>query len=598
MKRSTAAYACIYQYGALAPITNAEVVRDQLLAGHRFGNKLREIEQERRKLNEINLVRLFPEVGRLYDIAEKAKVAKNAKEAEIKAKKAKERTTKISEEDSEAFRELKKAAAAAWAAHSDVRTPAYRSETFKNDPETLAIAERTKALQKQAYAESPAFWGTKVAVIKSLEQMHKGAPPQFQRWSGNGRLAVQLQRVTKTIKQGLPANELPLGRCKLVKMLAVPPEAFSRKKKFFPLQYSQVTLRVGTDENGQPITAIFPIRIHKPFPPDAVIKWIYVHMRTYGTQTRWYVSFSLTTTAPVRKPRAAEGHDTTVGVDVGWRLTERGLRVATWKSTAPINRQLVEKLAADSACDYWVDAEGTSGMLVLPAERISAWPHIDGLISTRDRVFNEIKEQLLAWIQGPAPKTLPEWFAERTKHLHLSRSPSRLFALVMYWKENRFHGDDVIFGAMTQWAETDAHIYDWYANKRRKMLNWRDKTYRCFAKTLAESFGQAAVEAIDWAALQKTPGIDQKPTPHAVKVYKRISAVGRLISYIDEIMPTVYTKAKMTTQRCNACGKVEKFDTNADVIHVCSHCGESWDQDDNAAGNLRDQATGVLEEVA
>ena len=44
--------------------------------------------------------------------------------------------------------------------------------------------------------------------------------------------------------------------------------------------------------------------------------------------------------------------------------------------------------------------------------------------------------------------------------------------------------------------------------------------------------------------------------------------------------------AANTTRDCSVCGHRETWDQATEVVHTCSACGETWDQDASAAVNL------------
>ena len=47
-----------------------------------------------------------------------------------------------------------------------------------------------------------------------------------------------------------------------------------------------------------------------------------------------------------------------------------------------------------------------------------------------------------------------------------------------------------------------------------------------------------------------------------------------------------FVKAKNNTQRCSFCGTLNNFNAAKELVHTCTECGETWDQDGNNVVNI------------
>jgi hypothetical protein len=86
-----------------------------------------------------------------------------------------------------------------------------------------------------------------------------------------------------------------------------------------------VRMRAGTVD-GQPQWIDIPVQAHRWLPADAEI----LNARLTVDRVAARLSARMSITARIGSPTAAAG---AALADLGWRDTERGIRVATWRST-------------------------------------------------------------------------------------------------------------------------------------------------------------------------------------------------------------------------------------------------------------------------
>src|SRR6185295_8157008 len=105
-----------------------------------------------------------------------------------------------------------------------------------------------------------------------------------------------------------------------------------------------------------------------------------------------------------------------VGIDMGWRKVDQGLRVAAWHGS-----------------------DGDQGTLILPQKLLDKAAYSERLRSIRDTIFNDVRDRLATWLSANAD-IVPLWLKEATESIRQWRSQSRLAATVLRWRENRFTG--------------------------------------------------------------------------------------------------------------------------------------------------------------
>lgn len=538
----------IYSYGASEPRTNLNVVNEQLLLAHRYWNTLVEIDRRRRQNSDELLARECPPLAAVEQQIAATEAEKQALDDEIGYRNARERRKRATADEQARMRDVKQRLAALYSERKALRA----TEFERLRPLLDEIEAQSKEEFKAAYRNSGLYWGTYNAINQSAKYMRKGAPPKFRRLGlrelpERGRVAIQLQN-GRTVSEIL--------RCEN-RILQIEPTADGEG-------YTTVRMRVGS-ENREPVWAEFGVKFHRPL-PAAKIKWAYLHREQHGDDVEWKVSFVLSRESGWQKSDLKDSG--AVGVDVGWRRLTGGLRVA-----------------------YWVGSDGERGELILPTKDLRRWAKADELRSIRGREFDVAQAALIKWLS--ARSDVPEWLIEKTTALPLWKSTKRLEMVVAYWREHRFAGDEEVFPRMEAWRKQSKHLHDWELNQRRKAVNWRDDVYRKFAAKLRRRYNAIHVEDCDWSQLKRRKPRESNETDGGVKEYMDLASPGRLIQLLCETAATpIKVPAEYTTMRCHLCGELSGERDREQLYHTCTYCGESWDQDRNAAINLLNATEG------
>jgi transposase len=550
----------VYRYGLLAPTENAHLVGEQMWLAHRYQNTLIEIERARRAALRAVYV-AHGDVAAMTAVcqAATAEVARLYRDA--KAARSQSRKRQIPSEIGDALKVAKEASREAQARLRAARL------AIKTDPSVVAsreqIEERAAWLRRNARAYCGVYWGTYLGIESAVSQtakmpLYDGSEPndpRFSRWEHEGTVGVQLQGGLA----GAGAMRCDDTRLR-IEVGTAPKGVDPTSRRSATRRYMVLAMRVDSD-GRDPVWARWPMKMHRPLPDDAVIKWAHVHRRRRGPHDEWSVTLTIETSAA--RPAAPTG---AVGIDLGWRsLDTDGIRVAAWHGS-----------------------DGRSGTLVLSEWDLSRLEKANDLRSIRDKKFDAARAALSTWLENAC---VPAWFHEATAHLVQWKSIERLMGLVRRWKGSRFGGDDAAYEALEAWRYNDHHLWAWEAHQRVRALRNRREIYRVFAARMAREYHTVVLEDWNISKIAKRPAVDEETVADGNKnsrTARQSVAVSELRLALTHAFGARVEKVPcaFTTRDCHACGSVESWDQAAELVHTCSSCGVVWDQDANAAQNL------------
>lgn len=556
-KRAPSLPSRIYAYPARIAKEDRDRCMDILFKAHQYRNQLVQFELERRKRVEGLLRELSEDLVKIDREIAEGEADKEAIYHTIRRKNSKQRERKVSKEDKARYEAAKKKLRLAYTQRKKIRGAIFKTDAFK---EQAKVFEALKsAAVRKARSECGVYWGTYLQVEEARRKDHKGEPPQFCRFEKEGKLAVQFQK-------GALVDDVTNGQDTRLR-ISFDGNAITSSKKN-PWRSGQI--RIGSD-GAKPIWATFHVRLSRPLPPGARLKWAWLVARRVGTTIKW--SFQVVCSQeswPEKPDRAKKG---LVGIDVGWRARSNGdLRIAAW-----------------------VGDDGKRGEVIIPAWRLQKHRHARSLESIRKRLFNEAMAKLTAWMRTA---TLPEWFKEETATIDQWKSMNRLARLILHWRDQRFAGDETIYealdGGKLAWRLTDKHLMEWAAFERHQFQNWRKNHYRHVAKELGARYRTAHIESVDWQKIEELPDVLDESAEHErqrLKDYKRDASVSYFNDAVKMMVVNVdKVEAKHTTSTCYHCGGQCDWD-HIILHHTCEHCGKRWDQDFNAAENILRKAT-------
>lgn len=537
-----------YNYGAKTAIENWEAAREQFRKAHQYRNKLVELELARRRQTEELIKQLVPELSELTGKIDELTKIIDKQRAELKAKRQQSRKRVQDPEAVECLKQLKESRKPLYARLKELRKETFARQDIKDALQE--VEKQHRATHKQARKDCGVFWGTYLVVEKAAGAFRRGAPPQFRPWRGEGQLAVQIQK-------GMTFEKLTACNDQRLRL-----DLTSRPER---PTWAHLYLRVGSDEKRDPIFAVFPIKLHRQPPADALIKWVFVNRRIRAGQETITVTFSLARAAGWLNPDAATTG--AVGIDIGWRKVPEGLRVA-----------------------YWVDHAGQEGSLVLPQSRLEMLSKSEAIRSQRRLNFNDVMGFLLEAKQDGTPK--PAWWTEGTKSVHLWKSFRALAGFVRFW--SRQHADDFpekhqLLTQLVAWYTRDTHLWRYEEGLRAGFQSWRQDLFRRFAADMRRRYAKIGLENFKITKLNRLDlpeAEDAKSSDYREAI--RQASPGMLRRFLVEtVREPMLVDPAYTTKTCHVCEFVDKKLDAAAVLSVtCPNCEETHDQDRRAAFNL------------
>ena len=430
----------IYSYDSTGPIQGAECLTEQAYLGHRFYNKLVEIERERRAI--------FTEARRRHcpglDEAETDIEAMDAKIEAIREQigkgKASKRTRAV---DPVLALELKNLRAMKKPLYA--RLVALKAE-FKQmtDPANLEFKRRKEAIvgdrkldtgfvaatnievreqmltepewheawkmiargdaaavtaAKKARAENGLLGGATSDLIVDAftrAKLASKAPPTFHPWKGRGRVGVSVCA---------PVCQVMGGSLQL----SIAPLPLSTWASRSGRRHSDTTVTLRLGKGAPPV--VVPIKLDRPLPEGGSVRDAWISTDRVGTRNVFRVQITVAGGVawknPNRKP-VTTPREQAVAVNFGWSKQPGGLRVAYWRGTDGRSGEILipggppkaPKLRPDGRVRF--QKHSLLARLDFP----------DALRAIQDTHFNVAAKAL---IEARRELTLPEWIGRDGK---------------------------------------------------------------------------------------------------------------------------------------------------------------------------------------
>lgn len=607
----------VYKFALRPPTENADMVIEQLTLAARYQNKLVELERKRRA--ELRLV--MSAHGNLAELEEAAKMAAarcEALEDDIKA--AKKRREPVSIEM------MRERDAARLARRDTAKTFGEARAAYRKDLELKAKLKEVDAAalieQKAARAQCGVLWTTyllpEAAMAAAAKQpLYDGVKPndpRFQRFTGDGAVSVLIPNGQPVAWLEEPNRWIYFAPAADGPDRRIPGSKRSQKRRVL------LRMRIQSDASAKPIFASWPCLLHRPLPPGARVKRAIVTLTAHGPRTgdwakhiEWYLHLTLESDTPFERPGPDSevgmwGENSRVAIDLGWRqMPEGGFRIGT---------------AWDGGATWFLPLDAPSSLGTV-TQIASGLVKADELRGTRDRLFNEVRDELVkaseGWGQDGVPSA-PEWWPN---HLRLWTSPERLYRLIERMENAPTHGQRAFGGGvmtfdvsiprpwsgellerLRAWKLQDEHLWAWEAGQRLKTLRRRKDYYRCIARGLADRYQMLMLEQIDLQAtirIREVPGEGQHA---AARSNQFIVAPGELReALVNAFGPRrVFYVAGGTTHTCHVCKHLNTWSREELRINIltppCANCGHVEDQDVNAAKNIFDGLVVEAKDVA
>lgn len=373
-----------------------------------------------------------------------------------------------------------------------------------------ALEERRREAVKAARQNSGLYWGNYNAVVASYDRARQAALKRG--GTLHPRERTLRVRLTNQLQGGLSVPGLMSGMHSQVRI--DPPDP---RESRHPLLTA--TIFTGRDGAGRRMrrTVTWPIVLSRDFPPDAVIQEMIITRRELAGPWEWHAVFVCRVPADIAAPpprlmsRAA-------GVELGWRKTDDGLRVAVIASGRSVEAIYLPPLMVERLLRY------------------------DDIASQRHHARQELLLRLDAVNWDRAPPDL----ATRARMLLAERSQTGLFdedgkimlanqgqpvflatdimlrQFVAHWRQVNFLPE--LRDEACDVADEDRRL--WLARlSNAQTLRWRHDFYCVLATRLVAEHDVIGLRDLDWSTIARSAKDRFGPLPRRLRT---IAAPGEL----------------------------------------------------------------------
>lgn len=473
-------------------------------------------------------------------------------------------------------------------------------------PRLKSASEQLRADQKRLYkqycTDGDLYWATFNAVlehhktaVKMLNQKRaQGRPAQlrFHRWDGTGTIAVQLQRAADAPPRTPATIADPTGRWANVLMLPWhdPDGPWSTMTRAEQRRAGRIEARIRCGSSaGSPVWITVPLQAHRFLPADADITWAQLTL----TRTAGHIKARLAITAKVADPQPVPHNKATVAVHLGWRRTDTGTRVATWRADTPLT--IPEHLRAVVTADR----DRLAGTIVLPDSIIVRLDRHAETASVRALSLDSVRSKVADWLSehGPVPYRGSQIGAADVMRW---RSPARFAALAAEWRTAPPSDGAAIAGVLEMWRSADRKLWESSEHGRSRALGHRNDIYRQIAAAIVAQAAAVVVDdtniaAISYAAVERSDLPNDTQT--AIDRRRTHAAPGMLREALSaaatrDAVPVHTVNAAGLTRIHARCGHENPADDRYLTRPVpCDGCGATYDPDSSATWLMLQRAS-------
>lgn len=534
----------------------------------------------------------YPQVAAAEKILEDAQTAAATAAEAVSAQRVRQRTTRVSGAPAERLAAARAQVRQARRARREAIAAVRSQAKDRIGAAATELRDARRGLYRRYCQDGDLYWATyndvmshHIDAVKRIRQARAAGRParlRHRRFDGTGSIAVQLQR-----RAGDPARTPqvladPGGRYRNVLVLPwIEPSRWQAMSRAQQRQHGRVEVRFRCGAvGGDPVWVNVPVQQHRMLGADADI----IGARLTLTRTAGHLAARLTVTANLPEPaEIADGP--AVAIHLGWRDTDAGIQVASWRSTAPL------AIPPDMQSVILTDSGALTGTIVLPhriAERIS---RAAAMRSQRDLALETVRARLVAWLSEHGPVTDPG----RADHMLEAdtvrrwRSAARFAALAQAWRADPPAGGRQIADELECWRRADRALWERQEHGRGKASRNRDDLYRRVAAALCSAqVGEIVVDDTSIAVLAALPS--ELPAPVAAWAAQRrvAAAPGRLRAAITSAaasrgIPVSVVPAAGLSRIHARCGHDNSADDEGlGPPVVCRGCGASYDPDASA----------------
>lgn len=341
------------------------------------------------------------------------------------------------------------------------------AKKLENSEEIETMDAERHAAATDVKKRSALYWCNKDEVFQQYQTarvraMKDNVLLRFHRFEHEGKSTVR--------RSGGYAREDVFRSLEQITLKQVPQEAWDRSlgRKRKSLQWSELSMLI--NRTGSVLR--IPICLHRPLPEGANIQSVSLIRRKLGVrfhEGRVVSNYRYRVTLTLKAPQAQlpARRSTRAQVEFCCRMqNDRSLLVAS------------------------VEEGGTRSDVILPANVVRGFEHADELQRLLDSIRDETAQAILSMME----RRCPEWLGEAAGTIEQWKSGRRMVGLYHVWKDKRFKGDAIAFGALAHFAERYAHLESWRENLLDKLQARRREIYRIVAAGLAKKHGALYIQ--------------------------------------------------------------------------------------------------------
>jgi ribosomal protein L37AE/L43A/vacuolar-type H+-ATPase subunit H len=310
----------------------------------------------------------------------------------------------------------------------------------------------------------------------------------------------------------------------------------------------------------------FKMILHRPIPPDAIVKMATLSRTFRADQPKWFLSLTVELPPDYYQIQHDGQRELACAIDLGYRRSEDTLR-----------------------CGYLVDTGGVAEELLLPSKILQIHDYVRVLKQRQDNLLNEAKAIIKREMAEADPTVRKrDDLKSLLQNWHLAKQ-RRLKRILDILTANNILPE--LRDYLLQWSRKDRRLYREWANLLAKATAHRNWFYQNLAARLCAKYQHIILEEISLSRLARKGDWQNRNIPPIVNYYRTIASPSSLRTALERRAARTNTKiivqkAAYTTQICHVCGALCDPSEPEELIWTCWHCGNSWDQDENASRNL------------
>lgn len=439
---------------------------------------------------------------------------------------------------------------------------------FAAELRELELARREEV--KVARQNSGLWWGNYNALVRSFERARSAAV----RSGGvlRRRFGDADSRITNTLQGGASVEALFDGSLSQVLIAPIPHGAWhaSTRGERRRLQRTKLTATVFV-RAGERRSVTWPMIMHREIPSDCRVKELVITRRRIVDKWEWAAIF-LCTRISEHHPELDAGHELTA-IDLGWRRTAEGLRVAT-----------VMHLGEEAE------------FLNLPKELLSSFAFVDELkarLQASSRGGLELLQNLdAANFECPYRSQLTDL---------QTREEGKFRELGAFIRSEFFTAQslDSLPTELRQWRSQHKKLQMWLRNHQRKVIARRNHIYQNVAHRLAGETKKIIINDINLEKIASR--INTKSTdmffPAKANYYRVVAASGEFVRCLKlqaaKRGVTLEMRKVSMPLACPKCGTSFRSSRQDSLVQRCATCETAFDQDVALCNKLLEMAGGI-----